>query len=111
MKSPITTHVLDTTLGIAAQGVKVTLFELVNDIFVPLNTENTNQDGRCLALLHTLKSATYKLKFEIKEYYKKRGIDCFFPYCEVVFEVDMQREHYHVPLVVTPFAFSTYRGT
>jgi 5-hydroxyisourate hydrolase len=112
MKSAITTHVLDTVKGIPASGVKVTLFRQENQEFVCLGTETTNADGRCLNLTpEKLVPVTYKLRFDVKEYYDRQQTECFFPYVEVVFIAEGNRSHYHVPLVITPFAYNTYRGS
>jgi 5-hydroxyisourate hydrolase len=111
MKSPITTHVLDTAHGIAATKVPIKLFFLSSDSWVLVGSENTNSDGRCISLATELVKGTYKLSFDVQSYYDKFGIKCFFPLAEVVFLVDDLERHYHVPLVCTPFAYNTYRGT
>ncbi|KAI9002690.1 hypothetical protein BC832DRAFT_593416 [Gaertneriomyces semiglobifer] len=124
-KSPITTHVLDTTHGIAAQGVKVKLELLQSDAaaavqdWTVLAEGVTNEDGRCTTLLpgtasgpHTLSPGIYRMTFAVKEYFQQLDVRSFFPFTQVVFEVPPQpNPHYHIPLLLSPYSYSTYRGT
>ncbi|KAI8895261.1 5-hydroxyisourate hydrolase [Globomyces pollinis-pini] len=117
-KSRITTHVLDTAHGVAAQNVLVHLHYYEQDEWKLLGSEKTNSDGRCQGLnvsngiANDLNPGLYRLTFDIKSYYKSLNIQPFFPEAQIVFQVsDPPNQHYHVPLVVTPFAYNTYRGT
>ena len=101
--SSLSTHVLDTALGRPAQGVPVQLFH--GDVV--LATGATNDDGR-LTLTQPLEPGTYRLWFDVASY--ATGQDSFFPEVSVTFTVADER-HYHVPLLLSPFAFSTYRGS
>jgi 5-hydroxyisourate hydrolase len=109
----ITSHILDTSRGKPAEGVTIVLYEGGNDEWKEISRTSTNKDGRAPALtenLNELQSNIYKLRFEIKDYFDKERIATFYPYVEIVFEVSAS-EHYHVPLLINPFGYSTYRGS
>ncbi|KAJ3160356.1 hypothetical protein HDU86_000690 [Geranomyces michiganensis] len=128
-KSPITTHVLDTTQGVAAAGVAVMLEQLSSDPNAVLDSPQqwtvlahglTNEDGRCTTLLpgtaqggpHVLTPGVYRMNFQVKEYFAKAGLSSFFPFAQVVFEIPSPpNAHYHIPLLLSPYSYSTYRGT
>lgn len=103
----ITTHVLDTAKGKPAQGIAVTLSILRND-WKPIARGVTDGDGRLRSLTEgvELQQATYRLTFETSAY----G-NTFFPEVSIVFRVDNPAQHYHVPLLLSPFGYSTYRGS
>ena len=103
--SSLSTHVLDTALGRPAQDVPVQLYQ--GDVV--LATGATNDDGR-FAFTPTLEPGTYRLRFDVASYAAATGQDIFFPEVSVTFTVADER-HYHVPLLLSPFAFSTYRGS
>lgn len=113
-RSPITTHVLDTSLGRPAAGVGVAL-----DLMGPqgewqrLATGQTNADGRWFDALPpgALKAGRYRLVFAIGPYFSRLDAPAFFPEAAVDFEVIATDQHYHVPLLVSPFGYSTYRGS
>jgi 5-hydroxyisourate hydrolase len=109
MSSPLTTHVLDTARGVPAQGVPIELETLKGGAWTPLSKGTTNADGRCPDLLApgALKRGTYKLRFDTKAYL---GVGCFYPYAEIVFEV-LEERHHHIPLLLAPFGYTTYRGS
>ena len=100
--SSLSTHVLDTALGRPAVGVQVRLYR--DDVV--LATGTTDDDGRIAALAPELEFGTYRLWFDVATY----SPDSFFPEVSVTFTVADER-HYHVPLLLSPFAFSTYRGS
>ena len=104
--SSLSTHVLDTALGRPAQGVQVRLYR--GDVV--LATGATNDDGRIAELVPAVEPGTYRLWFDIAAYAESTGQDIFFPEVSVTFTVADER-HYHVPLLLSPFAFSTYRGS
>jgi 5-hydroxyisourate hydrolase len=111
--SQITTHILDTTRGKPAQGVTIALYEQRADTWQELARGTTNQDGRVADLLpknELLPLGTYKLKFFTQEYFDQQTPTAFYPFVEIVFAVTTQ-EHYHVPLLLNPFGYSTYRGS
>jgi 5-hydroxyisourate hydrolase len=104
--SGISTHILDTANGRPSTGVTVHLFREG----VLLNTLITNADGRVPALLPPgadLTTGTYRLVFEVTSYFS----NCFFPEVIIVFAVTNGYAHYHVPLLLSPFGYSTYRGS
>jgi 5-hydroxyisourate hydrolase len=112
-KSPITTHVLDTSLGRPAAGVVVTLERLADRGAETLGTSVTNEDGRVTDLLApgALTAGTYRITFEVGAYLERAGRSGFYPFVPVVFEIDSPTEHYHVPLLLNPYGYSTYRGS
>jgi len=112
--SQITTHVLDTSLGRPVAGVPVTLeIQAGNGAWTELSRGATDADGRLRHLLAegTLKPATYRLTFETKEYFRAQHKGGFYPHVSVVFEVRDAAEHFHVPLLLSPYGYSTYRGS
>ncbi len=113
--SAITTHVLDTARGKPAAGVPVTLSRLsANDDWEALGRGETNGDGRLPDLLPTdtaLTAGTYRLIFETDAYFNAQGLEGFYPSVTVLFRVMEAGGHYHVPLLLSPFGYSTYRGS
>ena len=113
-KSPVTTHVLDTARGRPAAGVPVSLEAGAGaDAWKELGRGATNADGRAADLLPggTLQPGRYRLTFDTAAYFKAEGLQGFYPYVQVVFEIRQAGEHYHVPLLLSPFGYSTYRGS
>ena len=111
--SKITTHVLDTSKGKPAEEVTVILYHLANDQWKKIAQAKTNTDGRVPEFAdeeHLEKEGIFKLRFETKNYFSKNQIKTFYPYVEIVFEV-ITDQHYHVPLLLNPFGYSTYRGS
>lgn len=111
--SQITTHILDTTRGKPAQGVTIVLYSQQEEKWQELARGTTNQDGRVADLLpkdETLARGVYKLKFFTQEYFDQQVATAFYPFVEIVFAVTAP-EHYHVPLLLNPFGYSTYRGS
>jgi 5-hydroxyisourate hydrolase len=115
MKSPITTHVLDTTQGKPAARVNVVL-ELYYETegWRELASGTTDEDGRVLNLLDAaspLAQGVYRLTFETGDYFRENRVSGFYPYVSIIFEVQDPHGHYHVPLLLSPFGYSTYRGS
>jgi 5-hydroxyisourate hydrolase len=111
--SKITTHILDTSKGRPAEGVTIILYHGTNDQWEEIARATTNQDGRAPALGnqdHSEREGIFKMRFETKDYFDRNQIATFYPYVEIVFEVSKE-EHYHVPLLLNPFGYSTYRGS
>ena len=111
--SQITTHVLDTTKGMTAPGINVILFHHLSNAWVEVADGLTNMDGRISDLLPkelVLEPGTYKMKFETKFYFDQLELPSFYPYVEIVFEIK-DNQHYHIPLLISPFGYSTYRGS
>jgi 5-hydroxyisourate hydrolase len=109
--SPITTHVLDTALGRPARGLRVRL-EVASDdgVWLTLAERVTGADGRVTDLLPEggLEARRYRLTFLTGAY---QGKGAFYPQVEVTFDVQSPQEHHHIPLLLSPFGYSTYRGS
>jgi len=111
--SHLTTHILDTTLGKPAAGVQIVLYQQQEADWKEIVRGVTNQDGRITDWLpkeDLLPAGLYKLKFETGDYYKQLMIASFYPFVEVVFSIT-DDAHYHVPLLLNPYGYSTYRGS
>jgi len=109
--SQITTHVLDTALGRPAAGVPVRLVRLAADGEQVLASARTDADGRVGELgPDTVDPGTYRLAFDLAAYAATTGQDSFFPEAALTFTV-RDGSHHHVPLLLSPFAYSTYRGS
>ena len=110
----ITTHVLDVSLGKPARGVPITLEISDGSGWRVLGQGKTDDDGRLRTLLQPgtpLAVTTYRLRFDTKHYFDDLGVQGFYPLVEVVFAVRDPGGHYHVPLLLSPFGYSTYRGS
>jgi 5-hydroxyisourate hydrolase len=115
MKSPITTHVLDTAKGRPAAGVPVRLDRRKADgSWETVGRGVTNSDGRAAELLPEAPrpgTGLYRMCFDTAAYFQQHKLEGFYPYVEVVFELTKPGEHHHVPLLLSPFGYSTYRGS
>lgn len=111
----LSTHVLDTSSGRPAQGMSLTLSLLRDGEWHALASATTNSDGRLdesfSDTVGALSSATYRLRFETGDYLSRQGQAPFYPFADVVFNLDSQDTHYHIPLLLSPFGYSTYRGS
>ncbi|HLS41244.1 MAG TPA: hydroxyisourate hydrolase [Ornithinicoccus sp.] len=106
--STLSTHVLDATRGIPAEGVTVVLHDGSG---AALHEAVTDADGRVKDLAPGgLGPGTYRLTFRTGEYHARTGQDGFYPEVTVAFRV-VEERHYHVPLLLSPYAYSTYRGS
>ncbi len=111
--SQVTTHVLDTSSGKPAEGIRIALSLYKNNSWAELAHGITNKDGRISDLIEDkgkLDKGIYKMNFETGIYFKEKALRNFYPYVEIVFEIDSD-EHYHIPLLLSPFGYSTYRGS
>lgn len=115
MHSPITTHVLDTSRGQPAGGLHVVLdFHEKDTTWKTIATGTTNAEGRISDLLpESTKLATgmYRFTFDTASYFHAREEEGFYPAVVVIFEIKDPTAHYHVPLLLSPFGYSTYRGS
>ncbi len=113
-RSHVTTHVLDAMTGEPAAGVQVAL-DLLGDNDTPstrIASGLTDVDGRVSVLgPQSLTEGNYRITFESGSYFAARGIDTFYPEVTIAFTLADESAHYHVPLLLSPFAFSTYRGS
>jgi 5-hydroxyisourate hydrolase len=111
--SQLTTHILDTSIGKPAEGVEVTLEQKSNGDWKKIAGGITNADGRIGDLLTKeafLETGTYRLLFETTTYFSRQNKSTFYPRVTIEFSVT-DRTHYHVPLLLNPFGYSTYRGS
>lgn len=112
--SQITTHILDTAAGSPAAGVTVALAFQDGEKWQAVATGVTNSDGRVADLCDAgseLAAGIYRLRFATGEYFQRRGEPVFYPRVDVVFQLAAGGSHYHVPLLLAPFGYSTYRGS
>ena len=112
--SQITTHVLDVSRGKPASGVSVLLeIHTAAGSWKELGKGATDADGRLKSLLAPgkLESGTYRLTFDTAAYFTERRIESLYPKVDIIFEVRNAQEHYHIPLLLSPFGYSTYRGS
>lgn len=110
--STVTTHVLDTALGRAAAGVPVRLETVSGGTSIALADAVTDSDGRVKNIgPDSLAAGTYRLVFDTAAYFRATGQAGFNPEVAVTFTVADPDQHYHVPLLLSPFSYSTYRGT
>lgn len=106
--SHLTTHVLDAASGLPAAGVAV---ELADPRGLPVDDAVTDADGRAGLGPEELPPGDYTLAFRTGAYFATRGVESFYPVVTVAFTVDASGRHLHVPLLLSPFAYSTYRGS
>jgi 5-hydroxyisourate hydrolase len=114
MTSPITTHVLDTARGAPAAGVRVTLeAEGAPGEWTRVGAGLTDADGRLRTLMApgALRAGAYRIAFDAGAYFAAYGVDAFWREVVIEFVVRDAAAHYHVPLLVSPFGYSTYRGS
>ena len=111
--SAITSHVLDTSLGKPVAGLNVSLARLEAGELELVGQAVTDQDGRVKHLIGdaVLIVGVYQLSFETGAHYRKAGRESFYERVEIQFRVESASEHYHVPLLLSPFGYSTYRGS
>ena len=110
----ITTHVLDLAQGTPAAGVTVVLEVRQGSEWTPLGRASTDARGRAAALTQgrPLSPGTYRLTFDIASYHREQGLNApFFTDAQVTFNVRDTEDHYHVPLLLSPYGYSTYRGS
>ncbi len=105
----LSTHVLDTSLGRPAQGVSITLETLAGEA---LDSGVTDADGRVSQIgPDTMASGDYRLRFDSGAYYSAAGTTAFYPEIAIAFTIADPGAHYHVPVLLNPFGYSTYRGS
>ena len=112
--SGITTHVLDTSRGRPAAGVPVTLEREAAGGWQIVGKGTTNTDGRISDLVANdaaIGPGIYRLTFSTDAYFSSQNIQSFYPQVTVTFKIEDASQHYHVPLLLNPFGYSTYRGS
>ncbi|KAK1162095.1 5-hydroxyisourate hydrolase-like isoform X1 [Acipenser oxyrinchus oxyrinchus] len=116
-RSPLTTHVLNTAQGAPAANLALSLYRLEGlpnlQEWRPLTCGVTNSDGRCPDLVspETFTTGMYKMRFETGDYWNKLGETSFYPYVEIAFNIIDPSQKYHIPLLLSQFSYSTYRGS
>lgn len=108
----LTTHVLDTSIGKPAKGIKIKLEFLKNEEWQTVTENITNDDGRVPEFTDNinLEFGTYQITFKTEDYFKVSNVKGFYPYVSIVFYIETG-DHYHVPLLLNPYGYSTYRGS
>lgn len=109
----LSSHILDINKGIPAPGVKIALSKMEESGWVTIDEKFTDKDGRVKDFLKkdgTDHTGVYKLTYYTAPYFEKLHQETFYPYIEVVFEIKDDK-HYHVPITLSPFGYSTYRGS
>jgi 5-hydroxyisourate hydrolase len=112
--SGITTHVLDTSRGRPASGVPVLLEMRSDDGWREIARAETDADGRVRDLLpsgSSLTAGTWRLTFGVGNYFAVQGLESFYPEASIVFLIRDPGQHHHVPLLLSPYGYSTYRGS
>ncbi|MBS2034571.1 hydroxyisourate hydrolase [bacterium] len=111
----LTTHVLDTAHGCPAAGMAIRLFDESNKLLVETTTNSDGRVDRPLLEGETMKSGRYRLEFSAGDYFRGRGLQlptvAFLDVVPLAFGIEDAGAHYHVPLLVSPYAYSTYRGS
>ncbi|HEX9501482.1 MAG TPA: hydroxyisourate hydrolase [Thermoanaerobaculia bacterium] len=109
----ITTHVLDIGCGKPASGVLVTLERRAMDgAWMPVGHGETDDDGRLKTLTpEGVERGTYRMTFDLATYFRERHVETFYPEAIIVFTVTDAAQHYHVPLLLSAWGYSTYRGS
>ena len=110
----ISTHVLDLAQGKPARGIagRLERREISGD-WVPLGFSLTDHDGRCAQLLpegEPLRAGVYRLSFDVARYYRRQKIRGLYPVIEITFQVFARESAFHIPLLLSPFGYTTYRG-
>jgi 5-hydroxyisourate hydrolase len=114
----LTTHVLDAAHGCPGSAIKIELYRVDGERLEHVISTVTNNDGRCDAPLlqgDEYRSGVYQLQFHAGDYYRARGTElpaqAFLDVVVLRFGVDAGQDHYHVPLLISPYSYSTYRGS
>ncbi|XP_058445164.1 5-hydroxyisourate hydrolase [Malaya genurostris] len=111
----LSTHILDTSRGKPAPNVVISLHRDAGSSWEKVSQGTTDSEGRFKGFFADnpaeFSSGVYKLRFEVGQYYEQLQIDTLYPYVEIVFKVTDASQHYHIPLLLNPFGYSTYRGS
>ncbi|XP_034825819.1 5-hydroxyisourate hydrolase [Maniola hyperantus] len=113
MSRPVlSTHVLDVSTGKPVPGMFVELYKKRDELWTQWHNTVTNSDGRIQFpfLPESMGAGTYKLKFNVEEYYSRNSKETLYPFVEISFKTK-EGDHYHIPLLLSPYGYSTYRGS
>lgn len=111
--NPLSVHVLNLENGLPSPGVEVTLERQSGNAWQALSSATTNEQGRITALFpegKDLEKGTYRVTFKTGEWFAEHKTSTFFPEVPVIFTADGSVPHYHIPLLLSPYGYSTYRG-
>ena len=108
-RPPITTHILDLAGGKPAGGVAVQLFQ--GETLLAEGTADADGRVENWSAVYEIRAATYRLAFAVEPWFEAQGIDTFYEDVQISFRVADPTQHYHVPLLLSPFGYSTYRGS
>ena len=110
--SGITSHILDTSRGVPAANIEVQLELKDGDQWQSVGGGTTNDDGRVADLMISAPATGhYRINFMVADYFSAQQQSSFYPIIRIEFSVDDPTQHYHVPLLLNPFGYSTYRGS
>jgi len=109
--STFSTHVLDTARGCPAVDLPIRIEGRDGHGWILLDEGVTNNDGRVSLMPDGLEPGVYQLNFDTAEWFAARGVKTFYPVVSIVFEITASDQHYHVPLLLSPYGYSTYRGS
>lgn len=111
--SSLSTHILDQGSGKPAQNLEVLLQQLTDEGWVQIGSQCSNSDGRIASfdLEEPLTTGIFQLDFDTGDYFEKKGDQCFYPYVSIIFQLEDADQHYHVPLLLNRYGYSTYRGS
>ncbi|XP_014203749.1 uncharacterized protein LOC106636034 isoform X2 [Copidosoma floridanum] len=107
--STLSTHVLDTCKGVPVNGLQVILYRLKDGRWIFVHESTTAADGMCNDFSKILSPGRYKFHYDVEKYYNTRKIGTIFPFIEIVFDIKDPQKKYHIPLMLTPYSYSTYR--
>ncbi len=111
--NPLSVHVLNLENGLPSAQVEVVLEKSAGNKWVKLNQQYTGPNGRITALFpenQKFEAGIYKVTFKTEDWFKKNNQNTFFPEIPVIFKMDGSVNHYHIPLLLSPYGYSTYRG-
>ncbi|WOE32567.1 MULTISPECIES: hydroxyisourate hydrolase [unclassified Acinetobacter] len=111
--NPLSVHVLNLENGLPSANVEVVLEQQTTKGWVKLNQKMTGENGRITALYpenKALAQGIYKVTFKTEDWFRKHNQTTFFPEVPVIFKIDGEVKHYHIPLLLSPYGYSTYRG-
>ncbi|XP_074470279.1 5-hydroxyisourate hydrolase [Sebastes fasciatus] len=113
--SPLTTHVLNTAMGVPGSNMALGLYrqDPSTNAWSLITSGTTNADGRCPGLItkEMFTSGVYRMRFETAQYWESMGEASFYPHVEIVFTINDPGQKYHIPLLLSRFSYSTYRGS
>ena len=111
----VSTHVLDTARGMPAGNLRVLLERSESSgQWRTLASARTGNDGRCYQLLpegEAFSPGIYRLAFDTETYYSTQGVKSLYPIVQVIFSVGEGESHFHIPLLLSPYSYTTYRGS